>query len=170
VSDNPLAGASNAVAQAVDEVLHQARSWAAAEPRIQAIALVGSCARGTPRPDSDIDLVVLATDPETLGTTQEWFSHFGTVTLVQQRQFGPVAERRLRRHDGIEIEVGLAPLNWADTDPLDGGTQMVVRGGFTLVCDPGGILTGLAAAAGGTAGHDIGPRPTNERDVNADAG
>jgi predicted nucleotidyltransferase len=119
---------------------------ARAEPGVCAIALVGSCARGTPGPDSDIDLVVLTTDQGDLGGRTDWFAHFGSVQLVRQRQFGDVAERRLRRRDGVEIEVGLAPLAWAATDPVDPGTLRVVRDGFSIVLDPDGTLAGLAGA------------------------
>jgi hypothetical protein len=133
----------------VDDVLLAALTMARHEPSVHAIALVGSCARGTPGPDSDIDLVVLTSDQRDLCLRRDWFTHFGPVQLVGQRQFGDVAERRLRRSDGVEIEVGLAPLTWAGTDPVDTGTGRVVREGFSIVLDPHGTLAGLARAVKG---------------------
>jgi hypothetical protein len=44
----------------------------------------------------------------------------------------------------VDIEIGLAPLSWADTDPVDAGTARVVREGFSIVFDPHGTLAGLA--------------------------
>ena len=114
------------------------------EPSVHAIALVGSCARGTPGPDSDVDLVILCAEPDDLCRSGDWFTHFGSVTLVGQRQFGDVTERRLRRGDGVDIEIGLAPLSWAETDPVDAGTARVVREGFSIVFDPHGTLARLA--------------------------
>jgi predicted nucleotidyltransferase len=38
-------------------------AWASARPDIHAAALVGSHARGTAKPDSDIDIVLLVDDP-----------------------------------------------------------------------------------------------------------
>jgi hypothetical protein len=139
-----LAAASPAQG-ALDEVLHAALALARAEPSVHAIALVGSCARGTPGPDSDVDLVILSTDPDDLCQRGDWFSHFGSVTLVGQRQFGDLTERRLRRGDGVDIELGLAPLSWAETHPVDAGTARVVREGFSIVFDPHGTMAGLVA-------------------------
>jgi hypothetical protein len=133
---------------ALDEVLHAALALARAEPSVHAIALVGSCARGTPGPDSDVDLVILSTDPDDLCQRGDWFSHFGSVTLVGQRQFGDVTERRLRRGDGVDIELGLAPLSWAETHPVDAGTARVVREGFSIVFDPHGTMAGLVGLVG----------------------
>jgi hypothetical protein len=141
-----LAAASPALG-ALDEVLHAALALAQTEPSVHAIALVGFCARGTPGPDSDVDLVILSTEPDDLCRRGDWFTHFGSVTLVGQRQFGEVTERRLRRGDGVDIEIGLAPLSWAETDPVDAGTARVVREGFAIVFDPHGTLAGLAELA-----------------------
>jgi uncharacterized protein len=142
-----LAAASPALG-ALDEILHAALALARTEPSVHAIALVGSCARGTPGPDSDVDLVILSAEPDDLCRRGDWFTHFGSVTSVGQRQFGDVTERRLRRGDGVDIEIGLAPLSWAETDPLDRGTARVVREGFAIVFDPHGTLAELAGLAG----------------------
>jgi uncharacterized protein len=135
--------ASSPALGALDEVLHAAVGLARTEPSVHAIALVGSCARGTPGPDSDVDLVILSAERDDLCRRGDWFTHFGSVTLVGQRRFGDVTERRLRRGDGVDIEIGLAPLSWADTDPVDAGTARVVREGFSIVFDPHGTLAGL---------------------------
>ncbi len=100
---------------ALDEVLRAALALARTEPSLHAIALVGSCARGTPGPDADVDLVILSAEPDDLCRRGDSFTHFGSVTLVGQRQFGDVTERRLRRGDGLDIEIGLAPPSWAET-------------------------------------------------------
>jgi predicted nucleotidyltransferase len=48
--------------------------WAKAQPTICAVALVGSHARGTARADSDIDLIVLTTDPQYFRADTAWLS------------------------------------------------------------------------------------------------
>src|SRR5205807_7957968 len=78
-------------------------------PGIIAIALVGSWARSQGRPDSDVDLVVLTSEPAALldEGAVSWFSVFGEgAELVRSEDFGPLQERRLRRRDGLEVEVG----------------------------------------------------------------
>jgi predicted nucleotidyltransferase len=51
-------------AQSVSHVLERVRDWAASQPTIAGVALVGSHARGEARADSDIDLVLLCTPPQ----------------------------------------------------------------------------------------------------------
>jgi hypothetical protein len=148
-------GRASPALAAVDGVLEAARTMARDEPSIRAIALVGSCALGTAGPASDVDLVILADDPAPLCRRSDWFSRFGPVVLCGQRQFGEVTERRLRRDDGLEIEIGLAALSWAATEPVDGGTARVVREGFTIVFDLDGLLARLEAAVTASTGMII---------------
>ena len=42
-----------------DLFLAQLKQWAAEDPGITALLIVGSYARGTNKPDSDLDLVIL---------------------------------------------------------------------------------------------------------------
>ena len=139
---------------AVNDVLESARAMAGAEPSVRAVALVGSCARRTAGPESDVDLIILTTDVARLGRRRDWFTHFGSVELHRQRRFGDVAERRLRRPDGVEIEIGLASPAWAAVGPLDAGTARVVREGFAIVFDPDGLLARLGDAVQETTHHD----------------
>jgi predicted nucleotidyltransferase len=125
----------------LDAVLERARRFAAKRPEVAAVALVGSYARGTPRPDSDIDLVVLSSDPERLLRSAGWYAEFGEgATLVRSEDFGAIQERRLRLPDGLEIEVGIGRPSWASLDPLDDGTRRVVAEGLVSVHDPAGLL------------------------------
>ena len=58
-------------------------SWASAHTDVQAIALVGSFARGEARDDSDIDLVILTDQPQTYLEELKWIERFGTVEKYQ---------------------------------------------------------------------------------------
>jgi uncharacterized protein len=46
--------------------------WAKAQPTIQGVALVGSHARGSAGPGSDVDLVLIATDPRVFRAETAW--------------------------------------------------------------------------------------------------
>jgi predicted nucleotidyltransferase len=48
---------------AIQPFLDQVVLWAAEHADIQAVALVGSYARGKPTPSSDVDLVLLVDEP-----------------------------------------------------------------------------------------------------------
>jgi uncharacterized protein len=127
-------------------------NWARAERKICAVALIGSRARGTARADSDIDLVVLTTDPQFFRADASWL-HALDWSAIGARQvewrdedYGVLWSRRiwLEPHRD-EIEIGFALPSWADLNPLDLGTERVVADGSRVLHDPEGLLTGLCA-------------------------
>jgi hypothetical protein len=90
---------------------------------VRGVALVGSWARRTARPDSDLDLVVLVQDITQFSAARRWadlvprgFEFLGT------QEWGPLTERRVRLVSGLQVELGIAPLSWAVTKPADDGT------------------------------------------------
>jgi uncharacterized protein len=98
--------------------------------------------------DSDIDLVLLTSDPAAYVETSDWIQGFVQGELVATRDWGAITERRIRVPTGLEIEVGVGTSDWAMTDPVDPGTRRVVREGFRMLYDPQGLLAALAAACG----------------------
>lgn len=133
------------VAQALDAAVAFGRQMDAS-----AVALVGSFARAEGRPDSDVDLIVLLTEPHSALLSSDWFELFGPGTsLVRAEDFGAVQERRLVTADGHEIEVCIGDPTWASIHPVDPGTAAVVRGGLEALYDPGHLLADLLAAVNG---------------------
>ncbi|HEU5369760.1 MAG TPA: nucleotidyltransferase domain-containing protein, partial [Ktedonobacterales bacterium] len=70
--------------------------WAALREEIVALALVGSYARGAARPDSDVDLVVLTTDPDSFRQQTDWVQAIPwsqlqlQVVRWQDEEYGPL--------------------------------------------------------------------------------
>lgn len=114
-------------------------SWARAAPDVRAVCVVGSHARGTAMPDSDVDLVVVVDDVSSRLHSREWLSCVGQFTSVDHEGWGLVQSLRARYSDGLEVEFGLAPLAWA-TPPIDAKTAAVIREGLVAVWDPDGLL------------------------------
>ena len=111
------------------------------------MALVGSWARGTATPDSDVDLVLLTERPEALLLDDGWHRDFGPdAALVRAADFGAVQERRLRLASGLEVELCVGHASWAQTDPVDPGTRRVVADGIRVLWDPYGRLAALVEA------------------------
>jgi uncharacterized protein len=129
--------------QEVSEVLRAASEWAVADEGIRAVGVVGSWARGDAHDGSDVDLVVLAEHPGLLIEDRSWYPRFGDVELVGGGWFGVLAARRLRRSSGLEIDVGIVPLSWAATDPVDPGTAHIVGDGLSVLSDVDGRLARL---------------------------
>jgi FMN phosphatase YigB (HAD superfamily)/predicted nucleotidyltransferase len=130
----------------VNAFVAYASEWAARRSDVTALGLAGSWARGTARPTSDVDLLLLTTDPELYTARSDWSAELGAVAVIRKRRWGAITERRLRLSAGLEVEVGIALPSWASVDPLDPGTSQVVGESFRILHDPHGCLAALVAA------------------------
>ncbi|PWU55899.1 hypothetical protein DLE60_27165 [Micromonospora globispora] len=113
-------------------------------PDVREVVVVGSWARGAARMDSDVDIVVLTDNPRH-GEAGVWTGLLGG-EVVRLADWGPLREVRVRRPSGLEVEMGVVPVSWADTDPVDSGTRRVISDGHRAVHDPAGVLARLSAA------------------------
>jgi Nucleotidyltransferase domain len=104
--------------QHAERIIEVARQWARAQKNILAVALVGSCARKTARPASDMDLVMLTYEPTSFRTDTTW-CHAIDWAAVNARQlkckdedYGLLWSRRLLLdYNGGEIEWGFVSLH-----------------------------------------------------------
>jgi uncharacterized protein len=139
---------------AVEQIVQTVLAWAKAQPTIRAVALVGSHARGTAQKGSDIDLVMLATDPhvfradETWQAAIDWRAVGARLASWRDEDYGPLWSRRLWLEDDRgEIEIGFALPAWANVTPLDPGTQRVIADGCVILFDPEGLLARVCDAS-----------------------
>ena len=91
----------------VNKFLETITRWAASQPDILALALVGSHARETATDTSDIDLVLITLKPDTYISNSEWVRHFGTIEKKQIESYGLVISIRVWYLDGLEVEYGI---------------------------------------------------------------
>ena len=127
----------------IEEILSSVIAWAGSEVSIQAVALVGSVARGDATADSDVDLVVVTRDRTPFVDRDEWARALGG-HVIATREWGALVERRVRLADGIELDIGLVGPEWA-AQPIDAGTARVVRDGFRVLYDPASLLSTMTA-------------------------
>ena len=123
----------------ISDFLDRVRDWAAHQPTIAAVALVGSHARSEVRPDSDIDLVLLCEEPHAFLAHTSWIHHFGEVRTCHTEDWGVVTSLRVHYTESFEVEFGLTTLAWAGL-PVDPGTQYVVAPGMRILWDREGLL------------------------------
>jgi len=127
-------------------------NWVRTRESIRAFALVGSYARGDARPDSDIDLLFLTTDPGIFRA--DWLDEINWAALNVQpvssrdKSYGVVWSRHVAFSDGSEIEFTFTPLSWSTIDPVDLGTHHVVADGFKIFHDPDNRLATLQSVIG----------------------
>jgi len=141
--------------RSIELILRVVLAWATAQPKIRAVALVGSHARGTAGPDSDIDLMLLATDPESFRADTNWVVQIdwhaaGTRPQKwQDEEYGAAWSRRLWLADcRWLVELTFASLTWTNADPLDAGTRRVISDGCRILHDPDGLVARLCKAIG----------------------
>jgi GrpB-like predicted nucleotidyltransferase (UPF0157 family) len=120
--------------------------WAAPEPAILGVVLVGSYARGMERADSDIDLVIITTDPVLWLDTDEWFQRFGAVKKVGLENHGLVQSRRVHYENGMEVEFAVTTREWLNPTPVDEGTRRVIFDGHRILNDKAGLFSAFLAA------------------------
>ena len=122
--------------------LNEFSRWAASEPDILAIALVGSHARNEATNGSDVDLVIVAKEPKSYLDDTRWSERFGTIDRKQIEDYGKVTSLRVRYSSGHEVEYGFTDETWPAW-PVDDGTRKVISGGMQILWERGGILSRL---------------------------
>jgi len=116
----------------VERFLEQVAAWAGKEVGVETVLLVGSYARGAATPASDIDLVLLVTDPRSYLEDPGWAGAFGAVERSTVEDWGKVSSLRAWYADGPEVEFGFATPDWM-ASPLDDGTRKVLEDGFRVL-------------------------------------
>jgi len=129
----------------IQEVITRVTEWVAERRDVVGLLLVGSVARGAARDDSDLDLVVLSTDPAGYANLG-WATGLGFEEPIRVQEWGVITERRFRTASGLEVEFGFGEPGWAGVDPVDPGTRRVVADGCRPLHDPLGVLARLLAA------------------------
>lgn len=121
----------------IREFLDKVSAWASQTPDVWALIVVGSCARGTNREDSDIDLMVLGPKQMDYVNSHDFIHTLGRVTSESYEDWGACQSIRVYYADGPEVEYGFVMPSWLDL-PLDPGTQGVLRDGYKFLVDKRG--------------------------------
>jgi hypothetical protein len=140
------------VAAAYDRLIGRFVTWAEAEPDVRAAFVVGSRARvDTPADEwSDLDLVIVMTDPNRLLRRSEWLRNLGTVwvTYLEPTAVGAGMERRVLFEGGLDVDFVPTPLDLTTQIAEHGWPSdlvAVARRGIRFVLDKDGLASRLPA-------------------------
>lgn len=122
-----------------EELIRAVALWGREKNADRSILLVGSYARGSCRPDSDIDFCILSRDREQLLRDQKFIHLFGKVRKKQTEDYGGCISIRAWYEEGPEVEFGLILPEWVAL-PLDPGTERVLRDGYLVLADESGVF------------------------------
>jgi hypothetical protein len=118
-------------------MLREVRAWAERQPDIIAVALFGSWATGTARPDSDIDLLIVVHDSAGYFAWQDWLSDFGKPGDRLQERIAGLPALRVWYADGPEAEfVFTTPAALENPE-----TRALLDPALAVIHDPSGALT-----------------------------
>jgi hypothetical protein len=118
-------------------------AWAQQRQDVRAVCLVGSWARQSPRPESDVDVLFLTEEPSLYTEHEDWIEQLGGVAPATTQVWGVVTERRFRLPGGREVEICVGLPTWASVTPVDEGTRRVATDGLLALYDPDGLLDEL---------------------------
>ena len=121
--------------------------WAPSQAGLIALALVGSHARAAAAPDSDIDLVLIARNPQHYLLSPAWVEQFGCTRLTAIEPYGKLTSIRAFYCNGLEVEFGITSEEWIAL-PLDAGTERVIQDGLLILFERDACLTRMLQSIG----------------------
>ena len=104
-------------------------------------------------PSSDIDVIILATEPEAFRRDKNWPHEISWATQVHvigwhDAAYGAVWSRHIQLSNGAEIEISFGERSWAATSPVDQSTSNIVLGGIRVLVDKEKLFERLKAVVG----------------------
>lgn len=88
-------------------IIKMITEWGKKNPQVEAIVLVGSFARKTNQPDSDIDVCIITDYKEELLNKSSFIYTFGHVKNYVIEYWGACTSIRVWFEEGEEVEFGL---------------------------------------------------------------
>ena len=137
----------------VAQLLTVTTRWAESRADVFGLALVGSHACGAAREQSDLDLLLLVSDPVSFRADIVWLHEIQwqslrvEVAAWRDVTYGAVWSRHVALSDGSEVEFSFAAPSWANTSPVDPGTRRVINDGWRILVDRNGLLLSVATHA-----------------------
>lgn len=122
-------------------LLDAVKEWAMEEETVLSVLLFGSHANNRARADSDIDLMLITSDPKRyiIGT---FYNGFGQVSRCQKEDWGAVKAVRVFYDNGYEVEFAITSPELMKL-PFDQGTHDALAGGYRVILDKENALEGL---------------------------
>jgi len=128
--------------QKLHQFVSEFNRWASSRPDILATALLGSYARNEATGASDVDLVIITSEPKTYLQDTRWAQHFGTISRRQIESYGRVTSLRVWYSGSHEVEYGFTDEKWPGL-PLDEDTKKVISDGMQILSERGSMLSRL---------------------------
>jgi aminoglycoside 6-adenylyltransferase len=142
----------NHISAAYEQLVERFVRWAQSEENVRAAVVIGSRARVDHPADewSDLDVIILANDPEQYWSTVDWLNNVGTpwLTFVEPTPDGAGFERRVLFEGGLDVDFVPDPVaafrQVLDTELPPDLVDMIQRG-IRVLLDKDNLSERLAA-------------------------
>jgi aminoglycoside 6-adenylyltransferase len=142
----------NHISAAYEQLVERFVRWAQSEENVRAAVVIGSRARVDHPADewSDLDVIILANDPEQYWSTVDWLNNVGTpwLTFVEPTPDGAGFERRVLFEGGLDVDFVPDPVaafrQVLDTE-LPPDLVDMIRRGIRVLLDKDNLSERLAA-------------------------
>ena len=141
------------VRQGYERLIANFTAWAEGEEGVRAAAVIGSFARVDHPADawSDLDIVVIARDPDRYRDSTAWVSRVGEpwLTFVEATAAGGAWERRVLFDGGLDVDFALLAVDAVRTmvaDGLPADVSEALKRGLRTLFDKDGLVAELQAA------------------------
>lgn len=136
------------------QLIERIAAWARGRPDLRAVLVIGSRARSDYPADpwSDLDVVLVTTDPDVYLAGADWLEALGTVwiTFLEPTAVGGQLERRVLFAGGLDVDFSVVPyrdLVMMERQGLPPEVGAVLRRGVRTLLDRDGCALRLEAAA-----------------------
>jgi len=137
----------NQAAVIYEQLIERFVRWAETCPDIRAAVIVGSRARVDHPADewSDLDLIVITTDPERYLSRTDWLENIGNpwLTLLERTATGDEMERRVLFEGGLDVDFVLLPRKRVPQLIQDAPVADIIRRGMRVLLDKDEIVPQL---------------------------
>jgi aminoglycoside 6-adenylyltransferase len=138
----------------MQQIIDRFVTWAQGRPDVRAGVILGSWARDEMPADrmSDLDLLVIVSEPSVFLSETSWLLTFGEpcLTFVEPTATGNFKERRVAFRDGKDIDFSLVPveaIKQLDGQQLPAEIADVFRRGFRILVDKDRLAERLTDSA-----------------------
>ncbi len=139
--------------RAMDRIIERVIAWGEARPDIRAAFIVGSRARADHPADewSDLDVVIVADDPQPYLASAEWLSAIGDarLTFLEPTAVGGLTERRALFDGGLDVDFTFIPTGYIQhmlQHALPVEVARVFQHGVRILFDKDAAIAGLVHA------------------------
>jgi aminoglycoside 6-adenylyltransferase len=138
---------------AMDRIIERVIAWAQPRPDIRAAFVAGSRARANHPADdwSDLDVVIVADDPQPYLASAEWLSAIGEVrlTFLEPTAVGGLTERRALFDGGLDVDITFVPTEFVQhmlQHAIPAEVAQVFQQGVRILFDKDATIAGLVHA------------------------